>query len=243
MSILIITSTVYVNSLQTVLTDPNIRLQQYIDSIIYYLNTKNIKKIIVCDNSGFDYSKITSINEKIKKSDKELELLNFQGNTECIKEFGKGYGEGEIMRFIFKNSKLIQGEEISFIKITGRLQIKNIDLVLQFLNPKSEYFQPVNLNPFIDLKKVDTRFYQCSKIVFQNVLENSYFEVDDKTNKFLEHVYYNKLKINKIKFKSFLVLPKFSGISGSTGIVYEMSNATFMIRQFIHLIFKSLFKR
>ena len=45
MSILIITSTVYVNSLQTVITDPNQRLQQYIDSIIYYLNTKNIEKI------------------------------------------------------------------------------------------------------------------------------------------------------------------------------------------------------
>ena len=46
MSLLIITSTVNVNSCLTVLVDPEIRLQQYITSILFYIKAKNIDSII-----------------------------------------------------------------------------------------------------------------------------------------------------------------------------------------------------
>ena len=38
MSVLILTSTVNVNSFMTVVVDPKIRLQQYLDSIHFYLD-------------------------------------------------------------------------------------------------------------------------------------------------------------------------------------------------------------
>ena len=241
-SCLIITSTVTVNSLQTVLVDQEIRLKQYIDSILFYLKSKNISKIIVCDNSGFDYSAVPLIIKSVAKSSKEVEFLNFTGNLEKIREYGKGYGEGEIMQHIFNNSLLIKGREAVFTKVTGRLKITNIDLILSILRSDKSYFQPVNLNPFVKNNKVDTRFYQCQKNIFINTLLESFPMVNDNEEYFLEHVYYERLSHFKVKFSKFLILPNFLGVSGSTGLVYKMSNLKFLSRQFIYLITKNFYK-
>lgn len=242
MSILILTSTVHINSLMTVVVDPKIRLQQYIDSIHFYLDSKVIQKIVVCDNSDFDYSSITALQEHAVINNKTIEYLHFQGTSDKIQEFGKGFGEGEIMAFVFKHSHLIQDDDSAFLKVTGRLKIINIDSVLGKMKHDVTYFQPVNLNPFINLKKVDTRFYQCTKAIFTTFLKNAYFDVHDKESVFLEHVYYKQLIANNIKYKNFVVLPNFLGISGSTGIVYEMSNSSFRVRQIVATIVR-IFKK
>lgn len=241
MSLLIITSTVNVNSGLTVLVDPKIRLKQYIDSIVFYLNSSKIDKIIVCDNSGFDYSGIKKIVELSAISNKKIEFLNFYGTVSKIQESGKGYGEGEIISFVFKNSEIFtqQGDK-AFLKVTGRLKIINIDEILNHLKPNVNYFNAVNLNPFVNLKKVDTRFYQCTKDTFKCFFEDSYKNVNDKKGFFLEHVYYSNLFENNIEFKNFKILPRFSGISGSTGITYNTSKISFSIRQFLFTVFRIL---
>ena len=147
MSVLIITSTVSVNSCLTVLVDREIRLQQYIDSILFYLNAKVIDKIVVCDNSGFDYSELKFLSELACSNNKQIEFLNFKGSVNQIQEKGKGFGEGEIMKYILTNSKLFFEEEGSFLKVTGRLKVVNIDWVVKYLNPNINYFNAVNLNP------------------------------------------------------------------------------------------------
>lgn len=238
MSVLIITSTVSVNSCLTVLVDPEVRQQQYIDSIFFYLNSKKINKIIVCDNSGFDYSKIGAIKEYAIKNNKIIEFLNFVGSADKILEFGKGYGEGEIMAFVFKHSKLIQQDEISFLKVTGRLKLVNIDSVLRFFEPDVNYFQPTSLNPLIKSNKIDTRFYQCNKLVFNEFFEDCSQFVNDNEGIYLEHVFYNKLIDKKIHFKNFRILPYFIGISGSTGMSYKVSNFKFIRNRFLFIFYK-----
>jgi len=240
MSILIITSTVNVNSNLTYLIDAKTRLKQYVDSIDYYLSSTLITKIIICDNSGFDYSDNIALIEIAKKNNKQIEFLAFHGNKTEIKNLGKGFGEGEIMSHVFSKSKLIKQEDISFFKVTGRLKILNIDKILASVKSNDNYFNRVNLNPFVNLKKVDTRFYKCSKQDFKLIFEDVYKEVNDSQGVFLEHVYYNTLIKNKIEFKSFKVLPNFSGISGSTGQEYSISKGNFILRQFVFSIFNFL---
>ena len=208
-------------------------------SLLIFLDSKEIKKIIVCDNSGFDYSKIFKVKERIARSNKKFEFLKFNGSLSQIQEFGKGYGEGEIMTYVFKNSDLIKEDELSFIKITGRLKVINIDLILNTTKPLHSYFQSVNLNPFVKFSKVDTRFYMCTKQLFKDVLQDSFHNVNDKEGYFLEHAYYHALTENKTKYNSFLFLPNFLGISGSTGQVFKMSTSILIFRQTIHLLFKN----
>lgn len=240
MSLLIITSTVNVNSGLTVLVDPQIRLQQYIESILFYLNSSKVDKIIVCDNSGFNYSNIRIIDETASRNNKKIEFLSFKGNTNMIREFGKGFGEGEIISYAFNHSKLMVQDEASFIKVTGRLRILNLDKILKELKQEKNYFNTVNLNPFVNLRKVDTRFYQCTKRNFIDFFIDSYKEVNDHNEFYLEHVYYDKLSKNKIEYSNSKILPNFLGVSGSTGTLYNRSFINIIVRQFLFNIFRVL---
>ena len=87
MSVLIITSTVSVSSCLTVLLNPEIRLKQYVDSVLFYLSSKRINRIIVCDNSSFDYSQIKIISDHAVLNNKQIELLNFEGDVSKIQDF------------------------------------------------------------------------------------------------------------------------------------------------------------
>lgn len=238
-NLLIITSTVNVNSCLTVLTDPKIRLQQYIDSILFYLNSKKIDKIIICDNSGFDYSVVDKLNKIAIGNNKMIEFLNFHGSIKKIKEFGKGFGEGEIMNYIFANSKFIQNET-SFFKVTGRIKVLNIDSVVRKTDKNINYFQRIGLNPFKSENKVDTRFYYCTINTFKRNLLISYPFVNDNEGHYLEHVYYNVLNDNKVIYKNFNILPHIKGISGSTGVTYDIKPLRWLVLKNIYLVFKFL---
>src|SRR6186997_1781490 len=139
---LVITSTVYVSAPYTVLVDPEERKKQYHDSIQFFIKESPLTKIIVCDNSGYRYSK--TINDLAKSHNKEIELLSFHGNTELVANYGKGYGEGEIMQFIFSNSILIREVE-GFLKVTGRLKLLNVTKLLSKCNHWENYFMPISL--------------------------------------------------------------------------------------------------
>ena len=67
MSTMIITSSVYVNSGLTALTDPGVREGQYVDSILFYIRSKAIRNIVVCDNSGFNYASNVKLRAEAKK--------------------------------------------------------------------------------------------------------------------------------------------------------------------------------
>ncbi|WDF54710.1 hypothetical protein [Mucilaginibacter sp. KACC 22063] len=227
MSLLVITSTVYVNSNLTVLIDPDIRLKQYIDSIKFYAGSPFINRIIICDNSGFDYSENIEI-QYIAKI-KEIECLHFVGNKTEILKKGKGYGEGEIMEYVINNSKLMSEEENSFYKVTGRILLYNVNSIIKAMKKDVNYFQQVGINPFRKVQAVDTRFYHCNKATFFKYLKNAYHQVNDLATFYLEHAYYNSLKSNSVPFKNFVEQPNFGGISGSTGNSYAIKKPQLLL--------------
>jgi hypothetical protein len=238
MALLIITSTVYINSNLTVLTDPLVRSRQYIDSILFYLECKAVDSIIICDNSNYDYSKHKELFKNT--SNKKIELLRFIGDKNKILERGKGYGEGEIMAYIFAKSKLINNECVDFYKITGRIFLFNINSIIKSTNPLRNHFQPLGLNPYVNLKKVDTRFYHCTNETFLQYLKNASESVNDKVGYYLEHAYYDSLKNHNVQYESFNVLPHFGGISGSTGETYSISEFKWFFLKNIYIITKKL---
>lgn len=240
MSLLIITSTVNVNSCLTVLVDPEIRLQQYISSILFYIQVKNLDSIIICDNSGFDYSKTNSLIALAKKYSKKIEFLSFSSDHKNTMRYGKGYGEGEIMEFIVSNSVLYKNKGKSFFKVTGRIIIPNIEKVIRCTPSRKNCFQRTVFNSLKTEDKIDTRFYYIKKVEFEKYLIRSYKNVNDNEGYYLEHTYYKDILKNKIKYSFFYILPFIKGVSGSTGVYYDIPKRNFIIRSFINVIFNIL---
>jgi hypothetical protein len=221
-STLIITSTIYVNSDMTILVDPAIREQQCVDSILYYLNSPYLAAIVVCDNSGFDFSTNSRLMEAAALSGKQTEFLCFAGEKNAIAAKGKGYGEGQMMAHILMESRLLKRAGASFFKVTGRLSVLNFDEIARKVRPGKTYFQRVGRNPFVNLKKVDTRFYYCNVGLFESRLLHAYKVVNDREGRYLEHVYYEVLKEQPGSYSGLGVPPLFGGISGSTGLSYSI---------------------
>lgn len=221
---LVITSSVYVSAPYTKLVDPEEREKQYLDSITFFIKESSLKKIIVCDNSGYHYPE--SLYQLAALHNKEIELLSFHGDNKLVAEYGKGYGEGEIMKFVLSNSQLIKQVE-GFLKVTGRLKLINSDKLLRKCNHWENYFMPVSLlRPRWMLPKaarpcIDVRVYYTTKDFFNDVLLNAYSNVSDKNIFFLEHAYHQAIAHSPVKVKCFSIAPEITGMSGSNSWLFK----------------------
>lgn len=193
------------------------RLKQYVESIKYYIKESVFHNIVFCENSGFEYEEIDSIIEMARKYYKNIEWISFNGNKEKIIECGKGYGEGEIIKYALEHSDLMKSSH-AFAKVTGRLVIKNINQLMKNVQVNRNYFNR-------DIYRghgIDTRFYICEIKFYKNFLENAYEMTYIGTEKVvaLEDVFYNVLK--KSTYRSLIRYPIFVGKSGGNGRDYSL---------------------
>ena len=109
------------------MSDPEERLFQYLCSLVSWIQFSNISPIIFCENTGYDYD-YSQIIQMAENFNKHLEILLFVGNNESYK-YGKGWGEGKIIEYVFKNSKVLHHHNC-FYKITGQYFLKNCDEII-----------------------------------------------------------------------------------------------------------------
>ncbi len=218
-SILLLTASIdpgISNTPMTFINSPTERLQQYRDNIERLLTNSNFDVIIFCENTEYyyDYSALKNLADKHHKT---LETLIFKGNIKKIENCGKGYGEGEIIKYAIENSNYLRPDSV-FYKLTGRLYVDNINELLLKDVEKENCFIKFKYNR----PMTDTRFFKSSVSFFKENLILAYENVDDRNGRFLEMVYFDKLKHNP-KIYTFSNYPKIQGLSGSTGMKYDLS--------------------
>lgn len=201
---------------QLCVRDVEERLQQYRDGLQYLIASEAFSKIVFCENSNYGIEKIEDLVLEAEKRKICLELLSFSGDARKAAYHGKGYGEGEIMKYVLENSRLMQDED-SFVKMTGRLKTVNIAKIAARLKEDRTYFNVPNGTR----KDVyDTRIYAMPKDQFCRFFGDSYRKVRDAEGVFLEHVYTDVIRKQGIKVFNFPRYPRIVGISGSTGTQY-----------------------
>ncbi len=234
MNVLIITGAIDIQNSDipyTQLTETNQRLKQYLESLEFAIeNYTSITHIIFCDstNYAFDYSPIV---ERARQQNKVLEIHSFSGDKEKVRKQGKGYGEGEIMNYLLEHSEVLKKCDY-FYKLTGRVIVKNFDALHQ--PSVDSHFLCYHTIDEEGKSLVSTVFYKISKEMYLHRLREAYQEVNDGQGHYLEKVYYQKLK--DIDLKSFKTYPIVSGISGSTGMRYDLSPNRLLIERFLNAI-------
>ena len=119
----------------TALQDPQIRKNQYLDAIDFYLRKTDFN-IVFCENSGVDlWGEISS-----EQKEKRLEYITFNGNN-YDKRYGKGYGEAIIIRHALHYSNFIRNADY-IIKITGRIKVLNVNDIIASI-PQSPAKRPI----------------------------------------------------------------------------------------------------
>ena len=167
------------------------RRKEYIQAIYFYLNHTNCKVLIV-DNSGYDYSK--DINHE------RFECLHYIGD-ESDEAFGKGYCETKILMYGFNHSNFIQTSDV-IVKITGRHIIKNVNILMA----QARNINCVYADSDIRLKYPHSYIFIAPKAFFRNYLFPNICFMNDSKSMHFEHVFGKSILeylSNKGKFEEF----------------------------------------
>ena len=215
MSILLLTGAIDLRKYSvpfTSLVGFDVRLSQYHHSIEYAVdNYSTIDKIVFCENTCYDYD-FSIFSKKAKSKGKEFEYLTFQGNYDQIQKLGKGYGEGEIIKYALEHSRLLKTES-SFYKLTGRLIVKNMDLIIKTTHAGNAFIFKQKEISDRPSNYFETYFYKVEIALYKQYLIKAYLFCNDNEHKHLEHVFHDEL--SGLPLRSFKLPPLVSGILGS----------------------------
>jgi hypothetical protein len=210
-TVIVLTCTLEVNNCAyTLRTNLQERLDDYLQSLSYYINnTKN--DIIICENSGsIHFEKIKNL-----QKDNRIEFLQYSGNN-FDRTLGKGYGERSSLNYILNNSKFLENNKYKYVcKITGRLIIKNIRDILKNVDTLNKDYHFLHFG-FDDKEQMcNTRCYFVKPFSIVKLYEH---EINDSNYQLMEHCFYKLCK----KYNSSIVniVPDFEGICGGTNIKY-----------------------
>lgn len=197
-----------------VIRQEDVRLQHYLCALVAWSRTKNVQRIVLAENSNTDFD-FSNVIRHMERAGKEIEVLVFDGNKEA-ERLGKGFGEGEILEYVYNNSILLR-RNTAFYKVTGRLFVSNFDDVSRCTSSADAFhakFSKRGKPP-----KISTTFFKCSLALFGTRLVDAYRQVDEHNGVFIEHVYFNQLRA--VDLPDFGAVPALVGQQASTGKIYD----------------------
>ncbi len=201
-------------------SESGIRFEQYISSIQYYIECTEFEGIVYCDSSNAPYPTESRLLEKAKDNGKSFEWISFCGDEEKVRTRGKGYGEGEIIKYALAESKLLSKAEW-FVKTTGRLKVKNIQKIILKMKKGRPYF---NADAYRS-KGIDTRLFCCSVWFYKERFINLFESCSDfETEMALEDLFYDAVNTNHVRLYCLPEYPLFSGVCGGNGKIYDEEN-------------------
>lgn len=229
---ILLTSCVIVSDHSVSLKDENSRIRLTIESIEKWLAISSDLRLVICDGSNFDFSKI--ILEKFAKA--KIECLFFENNKELVGLYGKGYGEGEIVKYALLNSVYLKESDF-FAKCTAKLWVENFFECLEYWNGSflcKGYFSNVFSFKKTQFSYVDTRFYLVNKSFYLKNLVSAYLNVGGEQGLSLEHCFRDVILKEKYKKIMFNVPPVICGVGGGSGTYYK-NNLKRRIKEVIRL--------
>ena len=196
---------------------------------IFYWIAQGAKKIIVVDGTNSP-----SLNDRdiqlIQSSGAMIESLAFSQDDNEIRQYGKAYGEGKIIRFALENSEILNRHEF-FYKCTGKCFCRNfleISDVIERNNIFSIFWRLFDRNfSGDDLMLADTRFFYTSKEIAKKIILPAY---EESKNVSIERLLAPIL--NKAFARTYLQKSMITGFAGGVGGQYDEFNLGYLDQQF-----------
>jgi hypothetical protein len=206
--------------------DPQMRLQDYLASLDFYLSmpTAVVDRLLFVDNSGSDLTPIERF-VRPRAADKVIELISFAGNDHALSH-GKAYGEFKLLDFGIEHTSLLT-EDDHFWKVTGRLKVLNLADVIAAITTKYDVLCDLHNFPFVGTGKVfdnhwmDLRLFSCTQSAYKKLFAGRYEELGPRIN---QDVLYDVVMEARGQLKilpRFLEQPVISGVSGRHNRGYD----------------------
>lgn len=217
---ILLTSSVIVHDKGVRLQDPKERARLAIESVIKWRAIAPLNPLVLCDGSGFNFQPLV---ERLP-ANTQIECLNFQNAAELVEQFGRGYGEGEIVRHALLNSRLI-GSAGCFAKCTSKLWVENFSTCMEPWNGQllmkgvfDHAFAPFKLTK---LAYIDTRFYAMDVNTYRSHFLHAHESVRAKDGYGLEESFKDVFLNRQLQGCLMSPPPVINGVGGGTGMYYK----------------------
>ncbi len=217
---ILLTSSVVAHDKGVQLQDRNLRENLAIESVRQWRLHAPENPIVLCDGSGFDFSPLV----QSFSSQVPVECLHFENDPALVQRYGRGFGEGEIVRHALSHSLLI-GKAASFAKCTSKLWVEN------FLNStaswngqmlfKGVFDDAFSLSRPTRFAYIDTRFYVASVATYQQYFIDAHHQIDTESGHGLEECFRDIFVANKFQRCLMTLPPVICGVGGGTGRYYK----------------------
>jgi hypothetical protein len=194
-------------------SDPETRLLDYETALRAWLRSEAIDKIVFCENSGYDLSRLEDLAGSVNRC--QVEFLSFRGNEGGALR-GKGYSELVGMEYALARSTLLSDCRL-VIKCTGRLTIQNAF-------PLISRIRPLTFDIMCDLRRclsfADSRIFAATPDFISNYLLPRRESTNDINGVFFEHALAcasASAVADRKLWRPFPVYPDIHGISGTFG--------------------------
>jgi hypothetical protein len=228
---ILLTSSVIVYDQDVLLKDKSERIRFAIESVAEWLKIDPGLSLVLCDGSGFDFSELVAKKFPCAR----IECLVFENDQIMVEKFGRGYGEGEIIRYAIQHSKFIAKADC-FTKCSSKLWVKNYSKCIERWNNRA-LFKGVffhSFSPFrpTELSYIDTRFYIVNTSFYHQYFENAHKHIGQKFGHGLEDSFLDVFTKEKICQSLIDVAPVICGVGGGIGTHYKNSTIRILKEKF-----------
>ena len=219
---ILITSSITPHDTDVQLADPQKRLFHAIESITHWLRVAPDSNFVLCDGSNFDFGPLM----REHFPDAEIESLFFENDSATVISHGRGYGEGEIVKYALNHSTFLS-ESSSFAKCSSKLWVENYKKCLKEWRGEC-LFSGVFKNTFslskrTEMVQVDTRFYIVDSAFYRKNLMDAHHHIGQSPGFGLEDSFFKTLQIIQKDGYLFSTSPIIRGVGGGTGKYYKDS--------------------
>lgn len=218
---ILLTSSVIAMDSSVELKSQESRIFYTLESVGKWSQISPNNKFVICDGSGFDFSPL--IREHFPGLN--IECIFFMNDPALIAKHGKGFGEGEIIRYALLHSEFLKNSDW-FAKCTAKLWVDNFLACVKEWNGqflcKAFFANAYSFKP-TSLEYIDTRFYIITKDFYLNNFSDIYINLGINDGSSIEIEFLKKLRRLNLKNFLFRTDPIVSGVGGGSGKYYNTS--------------------
>lgn len=219
----LITSSVIAMDSSVNLKNAELRVRYTLEGLEKWLAISPKISIVICDGSGYDFSK--KILEHFPEAN--IESLYFENDLKSIQMYGKGFGEGEIINYAIKHSKVLKSADW-FCKCTAKLWVDNFFECISSWNEQflcKAYFSNVFSFKKTRLEYIDTRFYLVNKDFYIKHFSLLHMNLDESKISSIEDQFCDAVTHPLMHGVMFTIQPVICGMGGGSGKYYNNSLA------------------
>ena len=215
------------NAKNLAIVDAQLRLQQYLLALEFYLQQLSnnvITSIVFVDNSASDCTSLKDLVSQYKLN-QHVEIMSFNG-LDYPPIYGRGYGEFKLVQHAIHHSAILQSASNNAViwKITGRYIVSNLAHIIRKNPIYADFYCHCRNHP---MRWIDLYILAWKKSAYDLMLKDIYLKLQESDNdesselKFRAIVDANTTNIKLVK--RFNTLPNLIGYRGYDNQPYQNS--------------------